>query len=75
MDAMELFNLYWYDIDGGQHLEQEHVPMWVIKAHLDRLRFGPGRVFIKEILVTDMLDCTVCQIKLHNPPQQPQATQ
>ena len=51
-----LFSLYWNDIDGNQVNEFKYKPMSEVKKAVERLTLGPGRVFVKEIKVVDVLD-------------------
>ena len=57
----ELFSLYWWDRDGGQHLELQHVPAdEKLNSALVRLTRGPAAVMgaITRVKVTDTGDCT-----------------
>ena len=64
MTTSELFSVYWYDPDGTQHRDQYLKTLPESKEAFDRLVGGPAAQMgiVKRVLVTDALDCLVCEM-------------
>lgn len=64
MDPIELFSVYWYDPQGTQHRDQYLTTLKETKHAFDRLVDGPAAKMgvIKRVVVTDALDCLVCEM-------------
>lgn len=59
---MEIYSLYWTDPSGTQHEEVKHEPFDKLKPVIDRLLRGPGCKLVKQLIVTDVMDCTVMKV-------------
>jgi|18_taG_2_1085343.scaffolds.fasta_scaffold144267_2 hypothetical protein len=64
MSTSELFSVYWYDPDGKQYRDQYLQSLSDSKVAFDRLVGGPAAKIgiVKRVLVTDSLDCLVCEM-------------
>ena len=59
-----LFSVYWYDPDGTQYRDQHLQNYDNSKLAFERLVAGPAARLgiVKRVLVTDSLDCLVCEM-------------
>ena len=63
----QLFSVYWYDNEGNQHRERYLQSLHRCKEAFDRLTMGPAVALgvIKQIKVTDSMDCLVLDLSRH----------
>jgi len=56
----ELFNVFWWDRDGGQHKELSFVEAMPAMKACARLTQGPASVLgiVDRVIITDSSDCT-----------------
>lgn len=55
----ELFNVLWWDRDGGQHRELQYVPAEQAVKACRRLTHGPASLLgiVAKVMITDSGDC------------------
>ena len=57
----DLFNVFWWDRDGGQHKELSNVEVMPAMQACKRLTQGPASVLgiVERVIITDTGDCCV----------------